>query len=458
MSLENVYFIGIGGIGMSAIARYYKHRGKNVSGYDKTESHLTDKLESEGIKVHYEDDPDLLPKNKENTLVIYTPAVPSDMKEMQYAADRGYRVVKRSRALGEITRGETCLAVAGTHGKTTTSTMIAHIFTSSGTGCSGFLGGISKNYHTNLLLGHNDVIIAEADEFDRSFLQLFPHIAVITSADADHLDIYGNIGALREAFGQFASQIDSGGFLVKKKNAMITGTEKIKARIFEYSYDEKCDFYASGIKALPGGYFKFDINYPAFGEKKAGSIKDCTTGIPGMINVENSIAAAAVAILYGIDAKEIKKALATFSGVERRLDVKISRPGFTYIDDYAHHPKEISAAIRSLREMFPGRKISGIFQPHLYSRTRDFANDFADSLGALDELILLDIYPAREKPIPGITSKIIFDKVKITEKTLLNKENLMDFLKTKKFDILITFGAGNISDFIDPITKMFEKA
>lgn len=444
---KDIYFIGIGGIGMSAIARYYKFKGHEVSGYDRTPSELTHALESEGINVHYEDNTAFIPKNPETTLVIYTPAIPHDMGELVYVQEHGYRVVKRSRMLGEISEGQHCMAVAGTHGKTTTSTLAAHIFTSSGEGCSAFLGGISKNYGTNLLTSHTPVIVAEADEFDRSFLQLHPEIAVITSMDADHLDIYSDIGQIRQAFREFASQVS--GTVIVKKGLDITEKDT-RAKILTYSYDSQADFYASDIRKDECGMFTFDLNCPG------GVIKDCRCGIPGWVNVENSIAAAAIALTYGIAPEKVKEALATFSGVRRRFDIHVNRPGKAYIDDYAHHPKEIAAAISSIRNIFGDRKLTAVFQPHLYTRTRDFADDFAKALSSVDRLILLDIYPAREEPIPGVTSEIIFDKVTAPEKVLVRREQLMDTLRVEDIDVLVTFGAGNIDRFIDPITDFLD--
>ncbi len=448
--MKNVYFIGIGGIGMSAIARYYNHAGYSVSGYDKTPSKLTHALEAEGIAVHYTDDTSFIPKDIENTLVIYTPAIPKDMGELVYVMENGYRTVKRSRALGEIAASQTCLAIAGTHGKTTTSTMLAHIYTHSGVGCSAFLGGISKNYHTNLLLSKNPVIVAEADEFDRSFLQLFPNIAAITSTDADHLDIYGDTDTIREAFAEFASQIKADGYLVMKKGITLS-LESVKAKIHTYSFKEQADFCPANVEILEGGYFKFDLCWPG------GVIENCVMGVPGWINAENAIAAGACALLGGIEPQKVKDALKAFCGAERRIDIHVNTPKVAYIDDYAHHPKELSSAISSIRNMFPGRKVCGIFQPHLYTRTRDFAPEFAESLSALDELVLLDIYPARELPIEGVTSKIIFDKVTIENKVMINKDNVMEYLKDKEIDILVTFGAGDIDRLIVPIREMLQE-
>jgi UDP-N-acetylmuramate--alanine ligase len=443
---SNIYFIGIGGIGMSAIARYYHQKGLKVTGYDKTPSELTLALENEGIEVHYEDNIDFIPKDVENTLVVYTPAVPKDMGELVYVQEKGYRVIKRSRTLGEIAQGQRCLAVAGTHGKTTTSTLLAHIFQDSEEGCSAFLGGISKNHDTNLLVSENNTIVAEADEFDRSFLQLFPEIAVITSMDADHLDIYSDISNMHEAFKAFASQVS--GTVITKLGLPIC-QEDTKADILRYSYDDsKADFFAGNITVDECGYFTFDLHWPG------GTIKDCKVGIPGWINVENAVAASAIALTYGLDPEKVKAALASFQGVKRRFDIHLNTPQCSYIDDYAHHPKEIAAAVSSMREIFPGRRLTAIFQPHLYTRTRDFADEFAQALSQVDKLILLDIYPAREEPIPGVTSEIIFSNVTIKEKVLLNKEELMDYLQAEPVDTLITFGAGNIDRYIKPITEM----
>ena len=445
--MKNVYFIGIGGIGMSAIARYFKHAGCNVSGYDRTPTKLTAALEAEGIRIHYEERPDLIPTEIDETLVIYTPAIPAQMKELVMVFEKGYRVIKRSRALGEIASSQKCLAISGTHGKTTTSTLLAHILNHSGEGCNAFLGGISKNYHTNLLLSKNPVLVAEADEFDRSFLQLFPDIAAITSCDADHLDIYSDHDHVKGAFREFASQVK--GALVVRKGVDVEF--ETKARIYTYSYDEQADFYASEIKVDECGYFHFTLHYPM------GEIEDCTIGIPGWINVENGIAAAAVALLHGTSPQMVKSALATFSGVERRFDIHLNTPKCSYIDDYAHHPKEISAAISSIRNIFPGRRLCAIFQPHLFTRTRDFYREFAESLSALDELILLPIYPARELPIEGVSSEMILELVTIPDKKIVSKEELMKELESRDIDILITLGAGDINTFIEPITELLNK-
>lgn len=446
---KNIYFIGIGGIGMSAIARYFKFKGLNVTGYDKTESELTDALQKEGIDVHYEDNTDFIPKDVENTLVVYTPAIPHDMGELVYVQEHGYKVLKRSKILGEITDGERCLAVSGTHGKTTTSTLTAHILKESGEDCSAFLGGISKNYDTNLLMSHTDTVVVEADEFDRSFLQLHPEIAVITAMDADHLDIYGDLNHVHEAFKAFASQVH--GTVIAKLGLDITPADT-SAKILTYHYnDSSADFYARNPQPDSLGYFSFDLVYPG------GVIENVKCGTPGWVNVENGIAAAAICLTYGINPEKIRKALGTFQGVKRRLDIHLNTEKLSYIDDYAHHPKELSTAISSMRDIFPGRKLTAVFQPHLFTRTRDFADGFAEALSKVDKLILLDIYPAREEPIPGVTSEIIFDKVTAPEKVLLKKEELMDYLAKEPLDVLVTFGAGNIDRFIGPITELLRK-
>ena len=442
---NHIYFIGIGGIGMSAIARYYNTKGFKVSGYDKTPSPLTEALENEGIEVHYEDNIDYVPKNVEDTLVVYTPAIPKDMGELVYVQEHGYRVIKRSRMLGEITKGQRCMAVAGTHGKTTTSTLTSHLFTASGAGCSAFLGGISKNYNSNLLISSNDVVVAEADEFDRSFLQLFPEIAVITSMDADHLDIYGDEAHIREAFKAFAGQVS--GTLIAKHGLDIT-PEDTKAQIKTYSFgNPEADFYAEALEEA--GHF--NLHYPG------GVIEDCVVGIPGWVNIENGVAASAIALTSGIDPQEIKKALASFSGVKRRFDLQVKNEKHIYIDDYAHHPEEISAALSSIRKAYPTMKLTAAFQPHLYTRTRDFAEDFAKALSAVDKLILLEIYPAREEPIPGVTSEIIFKDVTAPEKVLIRRDEFMNYMEKEEVELFVTLGAGDIDRFVEPIAQMLSK-
>lgn len=441
--MKNIYFIGIGGIGMSAIARYYNAKGFKVSGYDRTPSPLTHALESEGIEVHYTDDISYIPNEVEDTLVVYTPAIPADMGELVYVQEKGYRVIKRSRMLGEIAEGQRCMAVAGTHGKTTTSTMTSHLFMDSGEGCSAFLGGISKNYNSNLLISPNDVIVAEADEFDRSFLQLFPEIAVITSMDADHLDIYGDEQHVKEAFKAFASQVSR--TVIIKHGLDITPADT-SARIRTYSFgNPEADFHA---EPLEDGHF--NLHYPG------GVIEDCVVGIPGWVNVENSTAASAIALTYGIAPEKIKRALASFSGVRRRFDIQVRKPGCVYIDDYAHHPEEIKAALSSIRRAYPSSKLTAVFQPHLYTRTRDFAPEFAQALSLADKVILLDIYPARELPIPGVTSEIIFKDI-TSEKVLIRREELMGYLQNEPVEVLATLGAGDIDRFVGEIAEMLDR-
>ena len=433
---------------MSAIARYCRHAGLNVSGYDRTPSPVTEALEREGIPVHFDSNVSLIPHVPEETLVIYTPAVPSDMAEMVYVREHGYRIVKRAEALGEITSGKRCLAVSGTHGKTTTSTMLAHILAESGEGCTAFLGGISKNYGTNLLLGDNDVIVAEADEFDRSFLHLHPEAAVVTSMDADHLDIYSDIEDLQRTFVQFGLQ--TGRYLVIKK-----GLEErfrsagVRADIL--TYGEGGDFHASDIVSDGTGRMYFTLNTPS------GAFRDFHAGVPGLVYIENATAAAAMAMLHGVPADSIRKAISTFSGVVRRFDIRLNIPGHTYIDDYAHHPAELAATITSIRQIWPGRRICGIFQPHLYSRTKDFYPEFASSLSLLDSVILLPIYPAREEPIPGVSSDMILDRITLSDKKIVEKQDLLAEIGDRDTDILVTFGAGDIDRFVTPIESLLKE-
>jgi UDP-N-acetylmuramate--alanine ligase len=455
--LKNVYLIGIGGIGMSALARYFMHQGRPVAGYDRTRTPLTEMLENEGAQIHYHDDSFLIPAlfadNERDTLVIYTPAVGSDNKELDFFRKNGNKVVKRAEALGVIAAEKKLLAVAGTHGKTTTSTMLAHILTHTGMGCNAFLGGISKNYNSNLLLAQSDLLVAEADEYDRSFMQLFPDVAIVTAVDADHLDISGSHDEVKKSFKNFINQIKPAGTLIIKKSLVGNGKpsfmQYFDRKLYTYSYNEPADFYAANIKPLAGGYFSFDLITPS------GAARGCTVGTPGWINVENAVAAAAAAWVAGVSVLQLPAALKSFQGVKRRFDVQLSTPAVTYIDDYAHHPEELRAAITSLRGMFPNKKITGIFQPHLYTRTRDFATEFAQSLSLLDELILLDIYPARERPIEGVTSSIILDKVSIEHKMLCSKEELLEVLTGRQPEVLVTLGAGNIETLVAPIREMF---
>jgi UDP-N-acetylmuramate--alanine ligase len=453
--INNVYLVGIGGIGMSALARYFKTLGKFVSGYDKTATPLTDHLQAEGMNIHFEDNVSLIPEpvlsQKESTLVIYTPAVPNYHLEFNYFKERQYLLMKRAEVLGQVFSTRRGVAVAGTHGKTTTSTMIAHLLKQSSIDCNAFLGGISKNFNSNLVLStKSDIIVAEADEYDRSFLRLFPYLAIVTSVDADHLDIYGTHEEVIKSFNEFVSLIKQGGILIYKKGIKLDVSRLKGINKFSYSITEDADFCPLNIRNEKG-YHYYDIKTPN------GIIKDVKLGIPGKMNLENSIAASAAAYLLGVNKSELKEGLSTFSGVKRRFEYHVNNEHFTYIDDYAHHPEELKACITSTRNLYPTRKITGVFQPHLFTRTRDFAVGFAESLSLLDEVILLEIYPAREEPIPGITSQIIFNKISLENKTLCTKDQLMGILKQRKFDVLITMGAGDIDRFVEEIKKSFDE-
>jgi UDP-N-acetylmuramate--alanine ligase len=453
---KNIYFLGIGGIGMSALARYFNVTGKEVSGYDKTSTPLTDELINEGIDIHFSDDIRLVKRNiidngQSNTLVIYTPAVPASHGELNFFKSNNYIIKKRSEVLGMITENTFTIAVAGTHGKTTTSSMIAHILNSSGFNCSAFLGGISKNYNTNLLLSHSvkgeNYIVVEADEYDRSFLALSPTISVITSMDADHLDIYGNEKYMIDSYRMFAEKLKKGGKLIFKKGLPL---EDIPVDKRNYSVAEKADYTGSNIHI---GNHRYAFDW----KNSNSSIENLSSDMPGLHNVENAIAAIAVARMLNIPEEDIRKAIFTYSGVKRRFDYQVRTPERVYIDDYAHHPEELRACISSVKELYPGKKIIGIFQPHLFTRTRDFAEGFAKSLSLLDTLILLDIYPAREEPIPGITSKIIFDKVNIKDKVLCSKDDVITELKRRKCDVVLTLGAGDIDQLVKPIRDYLKK-
>lgn len=457
--IKYFYFLGIGGIGMSALARYFKAMGKNVSGYDKTPTKLTDEMISEGIPIHFEENVDfILPDVRRPTpdvLIVCTPAVPKEHSELVYFQKNNFIIKKRSEVLGMITEHTFTIAVAGTHGKTTTSSMIAHILKSSGVDCSAFLGGITQNYNTNLLLSKNiqldkqTKVVVEADEYDRSFLTLHPDIAIITSIDADHLDIYGDKKNMHESYNLFAKQVKSGGTLIAKK-----GTEEIlegvSAGIISYSQNAGTNFKAENVEIINGAYH-YSIVSPQ------DKIENIVLGIPGMHNVENSVAAAAAARMAGVDDENIRKALASFRGVKRRFEYHIKRNDFIFIDDYAHHPAELRACISAVKELYKRKKVTGIFQPHLYTRTRDFADEFAESLSLLDELILLDIYPAREKPIEGITSAMLLNKVRLKTKMLCTKKELIEKLKLHKLEVLLTLGAGDIDTLVEPIAKAFAK-
>jgi len=438
---------------MSALARYFNHQGFKVAGYDRTETELTRALASEGVDVHYDDSISLIPSdfrnNPADTLVIYTPAIPSDHNELNYLIANGFKVIKRSVALGVIAASKRTLGVAGTHGKTTTSTLLSHLLVEALGGVNAFLGGIAKNYSTNLLLSKNDVLVAEADEFDRSFLQLFPNAAVITSTDADHLDIYGSHEAVLRSFADFINQIKPGGALVLKQGVEVP-LENKEIAVYRYSIDKGGDYHAENIVRNSNGTYTFDIVTPKT------RIEACTLGVPGWINVENAIAAVALALTVTDDTEALKRALASFGGVKRRFDFYINTPTLTFLDDYAHHPEELRASISSVKAMFPNRKVCGIFQPHLYTRTRDFAEGFAQSLSLLDEVILLDIYPAREQPIEGVTSQIIFDKITTPNKVLITKNELLDVLSKRDIDVLMTVGAGDIDKLVEPIAEMLK--
>ena len=452
MEFSKVYLVGIGGIGMSAVARYFKHEGKAVAGYDRTASPLTESLEREGIAVHYEDDPRLIPEPfriKAETLVVYTPAVPEDHRELEWFRSAGFEVVKRSRVLGVIAAGKYVMAVAGTHGKTTTTTMTAHFNAVAGDGGSAFLGGISKNFDSNLVLGKGNRLAVEADEFDRSFLQLYPDAAAVTAADADHLDIYGTHEAVKEAFSAFVSQIRKGGTLVIRKGVDID-IRNPDIRVYRYAFDTPCDFYARNIRLLEGGYYEFDLVCPD------RTVERLRLGIPGRINVENAVAAMALVWCAGFDEAKLREAAATFAGVKRRFDFYINTPKAVYVDDYAHHPQELRAALVSLREMFPGRRITAVFQPHLYTRTRDFADGFARALSLADEAILLPIYPARELPIEGVDSEMILKGISCP-KRIVPKEELPKVLEQADTDVLVTFGAGDIDRYCEEIASRLHR-
>ena len=450
------YFLGVGGIGMSALARYFNHYEKIVIGYDKTETTLTKQLQLEGIHIHYQEDESFVSHlfskyNKEDILVIYTPAVPKDFKEFIFAQNNHYNLQKRAWVLGEITKQFKTIAVAGTHGKTTTTTLITHILKTAGIDCFAFLGGISQNYHTNLLLGdatNKDVyVVVEADEYDRSFLTLHPYITVITSVDADHLDIYDTAGAMLETYTQFASQVKENGFLIVKKT--VDNDLNLSNKRLIYSLNLDTEYSANSIH-ITDGQFCYNINSPI------EPVSDVAIGLPGLHNVENSIAAVAVAQQLGIKGDVINKALRSFKGVKRRFDYHVKSNSVVYIDDYAHHPEELKAAITAAKQLYPDKKVTGIFQPHLFSRTRDFADGFAESLDLLDVCVLLEIYPAREKPIEGINSQMLLDKMKSKHKHLVKKENVIEFLKTQSVEVVMTLGAGDIDSLIEPIEQYLE--
>ena len=454
MKYGKVYFLGIGGIGMSAEARYFLHEGRRVAGYDRTPSELTAELRREGAEVTYDESTDAIPagfRSSDDTLVVYTPAIPEDHPQLRFFRDGGFEVVKRSRLLGAISEGKYVMAVAGTHGKTTTTTMAAWFNRVAGGGGSAFLGGISKNFGSNLVLGPGPRLVVEADEFDRSFLRLWPDVAVVTSADADHLDIYGTHEAVKEAFSQFVRQIRPGGSLVIKQGVDIL-LDNPDITVYRYAYDTPCDFYARNIRLIGGGHYSYDVVTPD------GVVEQCTLGVPGWVNIENSVAAVAAVWCaahhegQSLDAARVREALASFSGVKRRFEFYINTPRQVYMDDYAHHPRELAATLTSVRQMFPGRRVTALFQPHLYTRTRDFYVEFAEALSHADEVVLLPIYPAREEPIPGVTSELIAERVTVPCR-IVERSELARTVAAMDTDVVVSFGAGNIDACCEAIAE-----
>ena len=435
--IHNVYFVGIGGIGMSAIANYFRSNGKNVAGYDRVSTKITKSLEAMGIAIHFEDSVDLIPsefKNSQDTIVVYTPAIPKNNLELNYLWENHFTVLKRAEILGAITKSTFCLAVAGTHGKTTTSTILGHILKEAGTNATSFLGGISENYNSNLILGGDKISVVEADEFDRSFLKLSPNIACITSMDADHLDIYGEKAELEKSFMDFADKVSE--TLIIRKGLPLKGKT--------FGIEEGADYDAKNLKVQEGAYI-FDVKTPS------ETIENIKINLPGKHNVLNAVAALAMANIFGVSLQVIAEALLTFKGIERRFSYKIKTENLVLIDDYAHHPTEINAVVDSVREMYPTKKIAGIFQPHLFSRTRDFIDDFAASLSRFDELILLDIYPARELPIEGVTSSWLLDKITIDKKQISSKKNLVKNVLNLDSQVIVMIGAGDIGELVEVI-------
>ncbi len=448
-SIHRVYFLGIGGIGMSALARYFNLQGRDVAGYDLNSSPVTDSLSELGIAIHFDDDPDLIPGeylDKETTLLVYTPAIPVNHAEFSFFKEEGFRLYKRAEVLGEIFNHNKGIAVAGTHGKTSVTTYTSYLLKESGVGCSAFLGGISKNYNSNLVLSASDYIVAEADEFDRSFLQLFPNYLLITTIDADHLDIYSDLDDIRGAFSDLLKQVSNGGTVILNDKAQIGIPGHLKKLSYSYN-NHHTDYFALNLKYTTEGCV-FDLQTPR------GIISDLMLNVPGKTNVENAIAAFALAMEAGADPKTLKDVLPGMKGIIRRFDVQVAKDDCVYIDDYAHHPRELDALISSVRTIYPGKKLTLIFQPHLYSRTKDFAEEFAASLSQADELILLDIYPAREEPVPGITSELILQNVSIEAKQICSKINLLSIVKELNIEVLVTAGAGDIDKYVKPIKQM----
>lgn len=451
--IKAVYFVGAGGIGMSAIARYFIHRGIVVAGYDKTPSNLTKQLEKEGMIIHYTEDVTEIPhacKDPKTCLVIYTPAIPAEHKELVFFREGGFEIQKRAQVLGTLTRTHKGLCVAGTHGKTTTSTMCAHIMHQSSVDCNAFLGGISKNYGTNYILSDNsDYVVIEADEFDRSFHWLRPWMSVITATDPDHLDIYGTKEAYLESFRHYTELIQPGGALIIHTGLEMKPNVQEEVKIYEYSLD-KGDFHAENIK-IDNGNITFDFISPI------ECVKNVELGNPVPINIVNGVAAMAMAQLNGCTAEELRYGMATYRGVDRRFDFALKNDRHVLISDYAHHPKEIFQSAKSIKQLYSNRKITAIFQPHLYTRTRDFYKDFADALSQLDEVILCDIYPAREQPIPGVTSKLIYDNLaEGVEKSMVKTDEVLDLVKSRDFDVLVILGAGDLDNQVPKIAKILE--
>ena len=453
MNIKSVYFVGIGGIGMSAIARYFLHCGANVCGYDRTPSDLTRQLSQEGALVHYEDNVDLIPdccRDKESTLVVYTPAIPAEHTELTFFREHGFEVQKRAQVLGTLTRSLKGLCVAGTHGKTTTSSMAAHMLHQSHVDCNAFLGGITKNYGTNYILSRTSpFVVIEADEFDRSFHHLTPFASVITATDADHLDIYGTEEAYLESFRKYSSLILPGGYLVMHTGLKMQADVQEGVTVYTYSR-EAGDFHAQNVR-IGDGRIIFDLVSPL------GDIADIELGVPVTVNIENGIAAMALAQIAGCTPAEIRAGMLSYAGVERRFDFHIRTPRMAYLSDYAHHPEEIRRSLESLRELYRGRRIKAIFQPHLYTRTRDFYREFADALSLLDDVCIMDIYPAREAPIPGVTSALIYDNLRPgIRRQMCSKADILDVVRQGGFDVLVTLGAGDIEDFAPQITEILQ--
>ncbi|MGP1548028.1 MAG: UDP-N-acetylmuramate--L-alanine ligase [Prevotella sp.] len=452
--IKAVYFVGAGGIGMSAIARYFISKGMVVAGYDKTPSDLTLRLEQEGMLIHYEENVDDIPhacKNPNSCLVVYTPAISSTHKELQFFREGGFEIQKRAQVLGALTRSHKGLCVAGTHGKTSTSTICAHIMHQSHLECNAFLGGISKNYGTNYILSdESDYVVIEADEFDRSFHWLSPWMSVITSTDPDHLDIYGTKEAYLESFRYYTTLIQKGGALIIHKNLEMKADVQEGVRVYEYSRDEG-DFHAENIR-IADGEITFDFISPI------ENVYDVEMGQPVPINIDNSIAAMAMAQLNGCNGEELRYGIKTYHGVERRFDFKIRDDRHVLLSDYAHHPKEIYQSAKSLKDLYAGRKITALFQPHLYTRTRDFYKDFAEALSMLDEVILCDIYPAREEPIPGVTSQLIYDNLaEGVKKSMVRKDEVLDMVKSRDFDVLVVLGAGDLDNLVPQIADIIKE-